>query len=40
MPQRIARLEEEVHELRWSIEGLRGDVDILITDQGRFATWM
>ncbi|GKB41029.1 hypothetical protein Tco_0885971 [Tanacetum coccineum] len=32
MPQRIARLEEEVHKLRQSIVGLRGDVDRLITD--------
>ncbi|GJW04113.1 hypothetical protein Tco_1562969 [Tanacetum coccineum] len=40
MPQRIARLEEEVHELRWSIVGLRGDVERLITDQSRFATCM
>ncbi|GJZ80223.1 hypothetical protein Tco_0645217, partial [Tanacetum coccineum] len=40
MPQRIKRLEEEVHELRQSIVGLRGDVDRSITDQGRFATWM
>nr|GEW88728.1 hypothetical protein [Tanacetum cinerariifolium] len=30
--QRIARLEEEVQELRWSIVGLRGDVDMSITD--------
>ncbi|GJT18384.1 hypothetical protein Tco_0877090 [Tanacetum coccineum] len=34
MPQRIARLEEEVHELWQSIVGLRGDVDRSITDQG------
>ncbi|GJS70117.1 hypothetical protein Tco_0702958 [Tanacetum coccineum] len=40
IPQRIARLEDEVHELWWSIVGLRGDVDRSITDQGRFATWM
>ncbi|GKC79557.1 hypothetical protein Tco_1130331 [Tanacetum coccineum] len=32
MPQRIARLEKEVHELRRSIVGLRGDVDRSITD--------
>ncbi|GJS40984.1 hypothetical protein Tco_0566027 [Tanacetum coccineum] len=40
MPQRIARLEEEVHELHQSIVGLRGDIDRSITDQSRFATWM
>nr|GEV59214.1 reverse transcriptase domain-containing protein [Tanacetum cinerariifolium] len=40
MPQRIVRLEKEVHELQLSIVGLRGDVDISITDQSRFATWM
>ncbi|GKA89851.1 hypothetical protein Tco_0811663, partial [Tanacetum coccineum] len=40
MPQRITRLEEEVHELQQSIVGLRGDVDRSITDQSRFATWM
>nr|GEW15923.1 hypothetical protein [Tanacetum cinerariifolium] len=33
MPQRITRLEEEVQELRQSIVGLRGDVDISITNQ-------
>ncbi|GJY78938.1 hypothetical protein Tco_0484739 [Tanacetum coccineum] len=33
MPQRIARLKEEVQELRRSIVGLRGDVDRSITDQ-------
>nr|GEZ00451.1 hypothetical protein [Tanacetum cinerariifolium] len=32
--------EEDVHELRQSIVGLRRDVDRLITDQGRFATWI
>ncbi|GJW09459.1 hypothetical protein Tco_1575286 [Tanacetum coccineum] len=35
MPQRIARIEEEVHELRQSIVGLRGDVDRMVTDLGR-----
>ncbi|GKB46868.1 hypothetical protein Tco_0897621 [Tanacetum coccineum] len=40
MPQRIARLEEEVHELRQSIMGLRREVDRSISNQGRFATWM
>nr|GEU90145.1 retrovirus-related Pol polyprotein from transposon TNT 1-94 [Tanacetum cinerariifolium] len=40
MPKRIARLEEEVQELRRSIMGLRGDVDRSITNQIRFATWM
>ncbi|GJV56753.1 hypothetical protein Tco_1457758 [Tanacetum coccineum] len=40
MPQRTARLKEEVHELRQSIVGLRGVVDKSITDQSRFDTWM
>ncbi|GJS15969.1 hypothetical protein Tco_0410441 [Tanacetum coccineum] len=40
MPQRIMRLEEDVHELRQSIVGLRGDVDRSITEQSRFATRM
>ncbi|GJR57448.1 hypothetical protein Tco_1499610 [Tanacetum coccineum] len=40
MPQRIARLEEEVHGLRQSIVGLHRVVDRSITDQARFATWM
>ncbi|GJT93221.1 hypothetical protein Tco_1082066 [Tanacetum coccineum] len=40
MPQRIARLEDEVQELRRSIMRLRGDVDRSIIDQGRFTTWM
>nr|GEW84709.1 hypothetical protein [Tanacetum cinerariifolium] len=40
MPQRITRLEEEVHELWQSIVGLRGVVDRWITNQSRFATWM
>ncbi|GJT83251.1 hypothetical protein Tco_1057593 [Tanacetum coccineum] len=31
---------EEVHEMRRSIMGLRGDVDRSITDHGRFTTWM
>ncbi|GKA86772.1 hypothetical protein Tco_0808483 [Tanacetum coccineum] len=33
MTQWITRLEEEVQELRWSIVGLRGDVDRSITDK-------
>nr|GEZ01240.1 hypothetical protein [Tanacetum cinerariifolium] len=40
MPQRMARLEEEVHDLYQSIVGLRGLVNRSITDQSRFATWM
>ncbi|GJW18087.1 hypothetical protein Tco_0025523 [Tanacetum coccineum] len=40
MTQRFARIEEEVHELWWSIEELRGDVDRSITDQSKFAIWM
>ncbi|GJT54722.1 ribonuclease H-like domain-containing protein [Tanacetum coccineum] len=33
-------LEEEVHELRQSNVGLRGDVDRSITNHSGFATWM
>ncbi|GKD67544.1 hypothetical protein Tco_1321634, partial [Tanacetum coccineum] len=40
MPQRIARLKEEVHKLRRSIVRLHEDVDRSITNQSRFATWM
>ncbi|GKG60038.1 hypothetical protein Tco_0609702, partial [Tanacetum coccineum] len=40
MPQRIVRLEKEVHKLRRSIMGLRSDVDRSITDHGRFTTSM
>nr|GFD55807.1 hypothetical protein [Tanacetum cinerariifolium] len=40
MPQRIARLEQEVHELWQSIVGLHRDVYRSITDQDWFATWM
>ncbi|GJY07007.1 hypothetical protein Tco_0374061 [Tanacetum coccineum] len=36
----IVRLEEEVHELRQSNVGLRGDVDRSITNHSGFATWM
>ncbi|GJS11433.1 hypothetical protein Tco_0368229 [Tanacetum coccineum] len=38
--QRIERLEEEVHELRQSVVGLRGVVESSITEQTRVSTWM
>nr|GEY44154.1 hypothetical protein [Tanacetum cinerariifolium] len=38
MPQRIARVEEEVRELRQSIMRLHGVIDRSITDQSRFPT--
>ncbi|GKE46368.1 hypothetical protein Tco_1477626, partial [Tanacetum coccineum] len=40
MPKKIARVKEDVHELRRSIVGLHGDVDRSITNHGRFTTWM
>ncbi|GKA17665.1 hypothetical protein Tco_0697502 [Tanacetum coccineum] len=40
MPQRLGRLEEEIQELRQDVGSLRGLVERLMTDQGRFSTWM
>ncbi|GKC21871.1 hypothetical protein Tco_1024021, partial [Tanacetum coccineum] len=40
MSQWIERLEEEVHELRQSVVGLRGVVESSITEQTRVSTWM
>ncbi|GKB23656.1 hypothetical protein Tco_0863057 [Tanacetum coccineum] len=40
MPQRLGRLEEEVHGLRRDVGTLHGLVERLMTDQGRFSTWM
>ncbi|GKF64856.1 hypothetical protein Tco_0188304 [Tanacetum coccineum] len=40
MPQRLGRLEEEVQGLRRDVGSLRGLVERLMTDQGRFSTWM
>ncbi|GKC55215.1 hypothetical protein Tco_1077960 [Tanacetum coccineum] len=37
---RIERLEEEMHELRQSVVGLRGVVESSITEQARVSTWM
>ncbi|GKD26796.1 hypothetical protein Tco_1233010 [Tanacetum coccineum] len=37
MSQRIERLEEEVHDLRRDVMGLRGDVTSFTTDQSRVA---
>ncbi|GJV82763.1 hypothetical protein Tco_1522661 [Tanacetum coccineum] len=40
MPQRLGRLEEEVQGLRQDVRTLRGLVERLMTNQGRFSTWM
>ncbi|GJY21767.1 hypothetical protein Tco_0394333 [Tanacetum coccineum] len=40
MPQRLARLEEEVQGLRQDVKTLRGLVERSMTDQGTFSTWM
>ncbi|GKA11511.1 hypothetical protein Tco_0691057 [Tanacetum coccineum] len=40
MPQRLGRLEEEVQGLRRDVRTLRGLMEISMTNQGRFSTWM
>ncbi|GJY54189.1 hypothetical protein Tco_0445853 [Tanacetum coccineum] len=40
MSQRIERLEEEVHDLRRDVVGLRGDVESFTTEQSRVSTWL
>ncbi|GJS70190.1 hypothetical protein Tco_0703031 [Tanacetum coccineum] len=40
MSQRIERLEEEVHDLRRDVVGLRGDVASFTTEQSRVSTWL
>ncbi|GJX59146.1 hypothetical protein Tco_0290536 [Tanacetum coccineum] len=40
IPQRWGRLEEEVQGLRRDVRSLPGLMEKLITDQGRFSTWM
>ncbi|GKE55112.1 hypothetical protein Tco_1490268 [Tanacetum coccineum] len=40
MPQRLGRLEEDVQGLRRDVGGLRRLVERLMTDEGRFSTWM
>ncbi|GJT71872.1 hypothetical protein Tco_1031158 [Tanacetum coccineum] len=40
MSQRIKRLEEEVHDLRRDVVGLRGDVVSFTTEQSRVSTWL
>ncbi|GJU89469.1 hypothetical protein Tco_1301892, partial [Tanacetum coccineum] len=37
---RIERLEEEVHDLRRDVMGLRGDVASFTTEQSRVSTWL
>ncbi|GJV22521.1 hypothetical protein Tco_1371541 [Tanacetum coccineum] len=39
-PQRLGRLNEEVQGLRRDVRSLRGLVERLMTDQGRFSIWM
>nr|GFA12248.1 hypothetical protein [Tanacetum cinerariifolium] len=40
MPQRLGRLEEEMHGLRQDVRSLRGLVERLMTDQDKFSTCM
>ncbi|GJV83983.1 hypothetical protein Tco_1523881 [Tanacetum coccineum] len=40
MSQGIERLEEEVHDLRRDVVGLRGDVVSFTTEQSRVSTWL
>ncbi|GJT23233.1 hypothetical protein Tco_0893170 [Tanacetum coccineum] len=40
MSQSIKRLEEEVHDLRRIVVGLRGDVASFTTEQSRVSTWL
>ncbi|GJS28605.1 hypothetical protein Tco_0489225 [Tanacetum coccineum] len=37
---RIERLEEEVHDLRRDVVGMRGDVTSFTTEQSRVSTWL
>ncbi|GJU86001.1 putative ribonuclease H-like domain-containing protein [Tanacetum coccineum] len=40
VPQRLGRLEEDVQGLRRNVGSLRGLMKRLMTNQGRFSTWM
>ncbi|GKC48141.1 hypothetical protein Tco_1065863 [Tanacetum coccineum] len=40
MSQRIKRIEEEVHDLRRDVVGLRGVVKSFTTEQSRVSTWL
>ncbi|GKE63781.1 hypothetical protein Tco_1514148 [Tanacetum coccineum] len=40
MSHRIKRLDEEVHNLRCDVMGLRGDVASFTTEQSRVSTWL
>ncbi|GJX10479.1 hypothetical protein Tco_0200338 [Tanacetum coccineum] len=40
MSQRIERIEEEVHDLRRDVVGLRGVVESFTTEQSRVSTWL
>ncbi|GKF29183.1 hypothetical protein Tco_0095525 [Tanacetum coccineum] len=40
MSQRIERVEEEMHDLRHDVVGLRGVVESFTTEQSRVSTWL
>ncbi|GJS66346.1 hypothetical protein Tco_0680910, partial [Tanacetum coccineum] len=40
MSQRIERIEEEVHDLRRDVVGLRGVVESFTTEESRVSTWL
>ncbi|GJZ05624.1 hypothetical protein Tco_0539417 [Tanacetum coccineum] len=40
MPQRMARLEEDVHEIRWGLTKQREVIDAITRDFSRFSTWV
>ncbi|GKF68594.1 hypothetical protein Tco_0198273 [Tanacetum coccineum] len=40
MSQKIERVEEEVHDLRRDVVGLRGVVESFTTEQSRVSTWL
>ncbi|GKC52208.1 hypothetical protein Tco_1074953, partial [Tanacetum coccineum] len=40
MSQRIERIEEEVHNLRRDVVGLRGIVESFTIEQSRVSTWL
>ncbi|GKD17524.1 hypothetical protein Tco_1206682 [Tanacetum coccineum] len=40
MSQRIERIEDEVHDLRRDVVGLRGVIESFTTEQSRVCTWL
>ncbi|GKD67892.1 hypothetical protein Tco_1321982 [Tanacetum coccineum] len=40
MPQRMSRLEEDVHEIRWGLTEQREVIDAMARDFSRFSTWV